>query len=76
MDDKRDELRKILDYYNAGTEINRLEKGMRVIKWERSKQIISCHLSEGCMVIYDIGGGADLVLLMGPLTLLKISSTT
>ncbi|QWU17488.1 class I SAM-dependent methyltransferase [Paenibacillus sophorae] len=58
VDDKRDDLRQILDYYNAGPEIKRLQSGIGAIEWERSKQIISRYLSDRPMVIYDIGGGA------------------
>ncbi|WP_157261092.1 class I SAM-dependent methyltransferase [Paenibacillus wynnii] len=48
---------QILEYYNSGKEIDRLLRGIGVIEWERSREIISRYLSEEKMVIYDIGGG-------------------
>ncbi|WP_246316900.1 class I SAM-dependent methyltransferase [Paenibacillus agri] len=55
-----DGLMQILDYYNAGREIGRLEHGIGVIEWERTKEIISRYISTDKgdrKVIYDIGGG-------------------
>lgn len=48
---------QILDYYNAGKENDRLQQGIGVIEWERSKEIISRYLPAGKTVIYDVGGG-------------------
>ncbi|WP_232381038.1 hypothetical protein [Paenibacillus tianjinensis] len=51
------DLEQILEYYNAGTEKDRLTRGIGVIEWERSKVIISRYLSGNKQVIYDVGGG-------------------
>lgn len=48
---------QILEYYNSGKEKDRLLKGIGVIEWERSREIISRYLSDRTMIIYDIGGG-------------------
>lgn len=49
--------KEILSYYNNGAEIGRLERGIGVIEFERTKEIISRYLSKNKQVIYDIGGG-------------------
>ncbi|ULO06374.1 class I SAM-dependent methyltransferase [Paenibacillus sp. 19GGS1-52] len=57
MDITQTEKQQILDFYNAGAEQGRLERGIGVIEWERSKEIISRYLPTSKTVIYDIGGG-------------------
>ena len=51
------EMEQILEYYNSGKEKDRLLRGIGVIEWERSREIISRYLPGGKKVIYDIGGG-------------------
>ena len=46
----------VYEFYNSGVEIGRLERGLGVVEFDRSKEIISKYLS-GEMKIYDIGGG-------------------
>jgi len=53
----------VLDGYNAGIERNRLRKGLGLIEFERTKEILLQQLPEPVQpngfstVIYDIGGG-------------------
>lgn len=56
--------KEIYDFYNNGAEIGRLERGLGIIEFERSKDIISSYLSSQFLnrpthdiTIYDIGGG-------------------
>lgn len=56
--------KEIYDFYNHGVEIGRLKRGLGIIEFERSKDIISSYLSLYCsnepaknITIYDIGGG-------------------
>lgn len=57
MDTSKNDTEQILNYYNTGAEQGRLERGIGVIEWERSKEIISRYLEASKQVIYDIGGG-------------------
>ncbi|AIQ62940.1 methylase [Paenibacillus stellifer] len=57
MKNRNDGLQQIRDYYDAGAEIGRLRRGIGVIEWERSKEIISRYLPADAATIYDIGGG-------------------
>ena len=47
---------EVYEFYNNGAEIGRLERGLGVVEFWRSKEIISRYLN-GKMKIYDIGGG-------------------
>ena len=47
---------EVFEFYNNGAEIGRLERGLGVVEFWRSKEIISRYLN-GRMKIYDIGGG-------------------
>ncbi|OBZ12095.1 methylase [Bacillus sp. FJAT-27264] len=56
-------MKQILEYYNDGREIGRLERGIGVIEWERTREIISRYLPTDAgdrKIIYDIGGGIGL----------------
>ena len=46
----------VYEFYNGGAEIGRLERGLGVVEFYRSKEIISRYL-KGQLKIYDIGGG-------------------
>lgn len=48
---------EILEFYNSGAEIGRLESGTGKIEYERTKEIISRYLPKEKATIYDIGGG-------------------
>lgn len=55
---------EILDFYNSGAEIKRLQTGIGKLEFERSKEIISRYLGgsnqnsvNNMLIIYDIGGG-------------------
>jgi ubiquinone/menaquinone biosynthesis C-methylase UbiE len=49
--------KEVLEYYNGGAEIGRLERGIGKIEYERTKEIISRYLPNKKIIIYDIGGG-------------------
>ena len=48
--------KEVYDHYNNGAEMNRLDWGLGVVEFYRTKEIISCYLTEKSTV-YDIGGG-------------------
>ena len=47
---------EIYDFYNNGAEIGRLERGLGIVEFLRTKEILSRYI-DGDKVIYDIGGG-------------------
>ena len=47
---------EIYDFYNNGAEIGRLERGLGIVEFHRTKEILSRYIDKG-KVIYDIGGG-------------------
>lgn len=49
-------IQEVYDFYNTGTEIGRLERGLGKIEHYRTKEIIQQYIKEKS-VIYDIGGG-------------------
>ena len=49
-------MNEIYDFYNNGAEIGRLERGLGVVEFYRTKEILSRYIDTG-KVIYDIGGG-------------------
>lgn len=52
---------EIYDFYNAGAEIGRLERGLGKVEFYRTKEILAHYLpldhSDSRKVIYDVGGG-------------------
>jgi len=48
---------EILEFYNSGAEIGRLERGIGKIEYERTKEIILRYLPKEKAIIYDVGGG-------------------
>lgn len=49
-------INEVYDFYNNGAEIDRLERGLGIVEFYRSKEIISQYITEKS-TIYDIGGG-------------------
>ena len=49
-------MNEIYDFYNNGAEIGRLERGLGIVEFHRTKEILSRYIDSG-KVIYDIGGG-------------------
>ena len=49
-------IKEVYDFYNNGAEIDRLEHGLGIVEFYRSKEIISQYITEKS-TIYDIGGG-------------------
>lgn len=47
---------EVYEFYNNGAEIGRLERGLGIVEFYRTKEIIERYL-DGSMVIYDVGGG-------------------
>jgi len=54
---KDDNSHEVLEFYNSGAEIGRLERGIGKIECERTKEIISRYLPKDKATIYDVGGG-------------------
>lgn len=50
------ESNEVYNFYNAGAEVGRLEKGLGKIEFYRTKEILSQYIASG-NTIYDIGGG-------------------
>ncbi len=48
--------KEVFDFYNNGAEIGRLESGLGMVEFYRSREIISQYIS-GKSTVYDIGGG-------------------
>jgi len=46
----------VYEFYNGGAEIGRLERGLGIMEFYRSKEIIERYL-KGKLTVYDIGGG-------------------
>lgn len=49
-------INEVFEFYNNGAEIDRLERGLGIVEFYRSKEIISQYITEK-NTIYDIGGG-------------------
>lgn len=49
-------IKEVYEFYNNGAEIDRLEHGLGIVEFYRSKEIISQYITEKS-TIYDIGGG-------------------
>jgi ubiquinone/menaquinone biosynthesis C-methylase UbiE len=47
---------EIYDFYNNGAEIGRLERGLGIVEFHRTKEILARYIDKG-KLIYDIGGG-------------------
>lgn len=54
-----DNINEVYEFYNNGAEISRLERGLGVVEFYRSKEIILQYLGKN-MTIYDIGGGVGM----------------
>ncbi len=52
-----EDVKEVYDFYENGAEIGRLERGLGIVEFYRSKEIIARYLSDQQRVIYDIGGG-------------------
>lgn len=50
-------INEVYEFYNNGAEIDRLERGLGIIEFYRSKEIISQYITNNKSTIYDIGGG-------------------
>lgn len=49
-------INEVYEFYNNGAEIDRLERGLGIVEFYRSKEIISQYITDKS-TIYDIGGG-------------------
>lgn len=49
-------INEVYEFYNNGAEVDRLERGLGIIEFYRSKEIISQYITNK-NTIYDIGGG-------------------
>ncbi len=57
MANLKNEHNEILDFYDAGVEIARLNTGIGKIEFERSKEIILRCLGNERLTVFDVGGG-------------------
>lgn len=53
---KTENIDEVLEFYENGAEINRLERGLGIIEAARTKEILSRYVKPG-MGVYDVGGG-------------------
>ena len=49
-------INEVYEFYNNGAEIDRLERGLGIVEFYRSKEIVSQYITKKS-TIYDIGGG-------------------
>ena len=47
---------EVYNFYQAGAEIGRLDRGLGIVEFARTKEILSRYLNYG-MTVYDVGGG-------------------
>lgn len=47
---------EVIEFYNAGAEFGRLERGLGKVEFYRSKEILERYIKSN-NVIYDVGGG-------------------
>lgn len=50
-------INEVLEFYNAGAEKGRLERGLGIIEFYRTKQILKKYITTNNNTIYDVGGG-------------------
>ena len=50
-------INEVFEFYNAGAEKGRLEKGLGKVEFYRTKEILEKYISDTNNKIYDIGGG-------------------
>ena len=55
---KTENIDEVLEFYENGAEINRLERGLGIIEAARTKEILSRYVKPG-MTVYDVGGGVS-----------------
>lgn len=51
-----EDIKEVYDFYNHGAEVDRLEHGLGIVEFYRSREIIGEYLQQD-KTIYDIGGG-------------------
>lgn len=54
--DTMENIERVVDFYENGAEIGRLERGLGIIEAARTKEILARYLEPG-MTVYDVGGG-------------------
>ncbi|WP_198543671.1 class I SAM-dependent methyltransferase [Petroclostridium xylanilyticum] len=52
-----DNISEVFEFYNAGAEIGRLERGLGKVELYRTKEILQKYITSTNNIIYDIGGG-------------------
>lgn len=50
-------INKVLEFYNAGAEKGRLERGLGKVELYRTKEILKKYITSNNTIIYDSGGG-------------------
>lgn len=54
--DTMENIERVVDFYENGAEIGRLERGLGIVEAARTKEILARYLEPG-MTVYDVGGG-------------------
>lgn len=54
----REDNKDVYEFYEAGAEIGRLERGLGKVEGERTKELLSKFLPKGPLRICDVGGGS------------------
>lgn len=52
-----DNLNEVLKFYESGVEKGRLERGLGIIEFYRTKEILKKYITSSNNIIYDVGGG-------------------
>ncbi|CEN81767.1 class I SAM-dependent methyltransferase [Paraclostridium sordellii] len=51
---------EVFDFYNNGAEKGRLERGLGIVEFYRTKEVLSNYIVKKGNIIYDVGGGIGL----------------
>lgn len=57
---EKEDNKKVLEFYNSVSENGRLERGLGIIEFYRTKQILNKYINNDSNIIYDIGGGTGI----------------
>jgi hypothetical protein len=52
-----EKIEEVFEFYNAGAEKGRLERGLGKVELYRTKEILQKYITDTNNIIYDIGGG-------------------
>lgn len=52
-----EDIKEVFEFYNAGAEIGRQERGLGKVEFYRTKEILQRYITGANNIIYDVGGG-------------------